>query len=62
MGTTEELIIISGDGHLWIALDYRNCNDEPPVKYIESDGGFTIELANNFNSFLTGLCNWEYED
>lgn len=61
-GLPKKLIIISGDGHWWIALDYRNCNEEPPVIHIESDGGLTIELANNFDSFLRGLCNGKYED
>lgn len=46
-------MLISGDGHWWIALDYRKRKEEPPVVYIESEGGFTIELAKNFDSFLT---------
>ncbi len=58
----KNLVLISGDGHWWIALDYRIQKEEPPVVYIESDGGRTIELARNFDSFLVGLCTWEYED
>lgn len=60
-GLPRNLVLISGDGHWWIALDYRKRKEEPPVIYIESDGGATIELAENFDSFLTGLCNWEYK-
>jgi hypothetical protein len=49
-------VLISGDGHWWIALDYRRQKEKPPVVYIESDGGRTVELASNFDSFLA------YED
>ncbi|MCR8630881.1 SMI1/KNR4 family protein [Paenibacillus sp. N5-1-1-5] len=58
----KHVVLISGDGHWWIALDYRDRKEEPPVIYIESDGGTTFELAKNFNSFLVGLCHWGYED
>lgn len=61
-GLPNEIVLISGEGHWWIALDYRKRKEDPPVIYIESDGGFTIELAKNFDSFLAGLCNWEYVD
>ncbi|MDQ0216682.1 hypothetical protein J2S13_003156 [Oikeobacillus pervagus] len=61
-GLPKEVVLISGDGHTWIAFDYRNTNKEPPVILIENDGEEIIELAPNFETFLNGLTNWEGSD
>lgn len=54
-----DVVLISGDGHSWIALDYRKTKEEPPVIFIDGDSEQIFELAPNFESFLNGLTIWE---
>lgn len=56
------LVLIDGDGHTWTALDYRQgrCNVEPPVIWIETDGGEELLLAPNFQDFTDRLVDGEY--
>ena len=49
------LLLFDGDGHLWLALDYRNCQEEPPVVCVISDGPHVIPVAPSFAEFLRGL-------
>lgn len=60
----ENVVLISGDGHSWIALDYSIRKTEPPVILIDVDEEQTLELAPNFDSFLNGLYKGsiEFED
>lgn len=51
----KNIVLVSGSGHSWVALDYRNTKEEPPVIYIDADSGQIIELAPNFETFLNGL-------
>lgn len=51
----KNVVLISGDGHSWIALDYRKTKENPPVIFIDVDDKKIIELASNFDSFLKGL-------
>lgn len=51
----QNLILLSGDGHTWIALDYRKTNDNPPVIYIDNELNQIVEVASSFNEFLNGL-------
>ncbi len=55
-GVPEWAVMLSGDGHTWIALDYR-VSEEPPVVYLEEgrDGFDVVELAPSFAAFLDGL-------
>ena len=48
----EELALIEGDGHAWLALDYRACSQEPPVIFIESQDGSSVRLAESFQDLL----------
>ncbi|MGM9922980.1 MAG: SMI1/KNR4 family protein [Bacillus sp. (in: firmicutes)] len=58
----ENIILLSGDGHSWIALDYRNQKADPPVIYVDAESEQIIELAPDFNIFLDGLYVREMED
>ncbi|PEC50331.1 SMI1/KNR4 family protein [Bacillus sp. AFS096315] len=58
-GLPNNIVLISGDGHSWIALDYRNTIEEPPVIFIDVDEEQIINLAPNFEMFLNGLTVWE---
>ncbi|PGS49307.1 SMI1/KNR4 family protein [Bacillus sp. AFS041924] len=54
----KNIVLISGDGHSWIALDYRKTKEEPPIIYIDVDDDQIINLSPNFETFLKGLTNW----
>jgi cell wall assembly regulator SMI1 len=55
------LVLLSGDGHWWLALDYRSSGPEgaPSVIWYDTDEQAGLELAPDFRSFLGGLCNEE---
>ena len=50
-----DIVLLSGDGHTWLALDYRNTQIEPPVIFIESETGRTEAIAPSFDDFLRRL-------
>lgn len=58
----ENIVLLSGDEHTWIALDYRNVAENPPVIFIDNEFEEIIELAPNFESFLQNLTTYEYEE
>jgi hypothetical protein len=47
-------ILLSGDGHWWITLDYRT-GASPKVSWIDAECGEDIEIAPSFQAFLEGL-------
>jgi hypothetical protein len=57
-GLPQNIVIFYGDGHSWIAFDYRITKENPPIIYIDEDSEKIIELASDFNSFL----NWTYDE
>jgi SMI1 / KNR4 family (SUKH-1) len=50
----EKQVLLGGDGHYWITLDYR-ASDEPSVAWIGTEFGEDLQLAISFREFLTGL-------
>lgn len=48
----KKIIAFDGDGHTWIAFDYRENADEPKIIFIESDNLASFEIASNFTSFI----------
>ncbi|MDQ0271640.1 SMI1/KNR4 family protein [Cytobacillus purgationiresistens] len=58
----EDIVLISGDGHSWVALDYRKRKENPSVIYLDSEMEQTIELADSFDEFLQGLYTAEYKE
>jgi hypothetical protein len=60
LGLPYKLILLEGDYHSWIALDYRD-KDIPSVTYFYEDFSEeerkwgSIEIASSFDSFLTKL-------
>jgi len=58
-GLPSGLVLLDGDGHSWIALDYREPRAEPPVVFVESDSSESIELAPTFGAFLERLVPFE---
>jgi hypothetical protein len=55
------IVVIEGDGHYWVALDYRECGPtgEPAVIRLQIDDNVDARLAPDFRSFVTGLRPFE---
>ncbi|MEW2127932.1 SMI1/KNR4 family protein [Streptomyces sp. NPDC007259] len=51
------LVLLSGDGHCWIALDYRTCGEqgEPSVTWFDVDTDTELPLATDFQTFVERL-------
>ncbi|MCA9076256.1 MAG: SMI1/KNR4 family protein [Planctomycetaceae bacterium] len=49
------LVLLDGDGHTWIAFDYRATKNDPRIVFLESDSGDTLFVAANFTQFFSGL-------
>ncbi|MFE1291521.1 SMI1/KNR4 family protein [Streptomyces sp. NPDC058751] len=56
-GLPSGVVVVSGDGHYWIGLDYRTCgpHGEPSVAWFDADDASELALAPDFRSFLEGL-------
>jgi len=48
----KDLVLLDGDGHTWIALDYSDRKVEPSVVLLESESNTCITLAKNFEDFI----------
>ncbi|WP_251648423.1 SMI1/KNR4 family protein [Niallia sp. MER 6] len=55
------IILISGDGHTWIALDY-NHGDKPKVIFIESDEDKITPIYHSFKEMLDHLYIHEHDE
>ncbi|MFF8842183.1 SMI1/KNR4 family protein [Streptomyces sp. NPDC015127] len=56
-GLPPAVVLISGDGHYWIGLDYRACgpHGEPSVTWFDTDDNSELALAPDLRSFIEGL-------
>ncbi|THA75981.1 hypothetical protein E6R60_14505 [Streptomyces sp. A0642] len=56
-GLPAPTVLLSGDGHSWVALDYRACgrHREPSVTWFDADRNEELALASDFRSFIEGL-------
>jgi hypothetical protein len=54
-GMPKDLVLLHGDGHEWIALDYRERKENPPVIFIDNEAEQIVELAPDFETFVKGL-------
>jgi hypothetical protein len=53
-GLPEKQVLLTGDGHWWITLDYRQ-SEIPSVRWIALECDQDIHVANNFEDFINGL-------
>lgn len=53
-GLPEKQVLLTGDGHWWISLDYRK-GYNPTVRWIDVESGEDVHIANNFEEFIDGL-------
>jgi hypothetical protein len=58
----EGLILFSGQDHSWIAFDYRNTVENPPIVYIDNETEEVFKIADSFESFLKNLYVEEMEE
>lgn len=58
------VVLLSGDGHYWVALDYRGCgvHGEPSVTWLDADSGTELHLADDFRAFVCGLTSSDHFD
>jgi hypothetical protein len=51
------VVLLSGQGHYWIALDYRMCGPEgePSVVWLDEDMAGELQLAPDFRRFVERL-------
>lgn len=55
-GLPDDIVLLSGDGHWSVVLDYRNyTGDNPPVSYLDSEYEIDKQIAVDFESFLNQL-------
>lgn len=52
-GLSNKFVYLYGDGHTWLALDYRRYKgDNPPVTFIDLERGEKTVIAEDFAAFL----------
>lgn len=61
-GLPQRLLLIQGDGHNWVALDYRLTNENPPVHYFDLELNNDFKIAVSFDEFLSKLYTHDYEE
>ncbi|MET9555970.1 SMI1/KNR4 family protein [Streptomyces sp. NPDC006645] len=51
------IVLLTGDGHWWIGLDYRECGPrgEPSVTWFDAEAETELPLAADFRSFVETL-------
>jgi len=50
--TPKSVVLIAGDGHTWIGLDYRSHKSQPPVVFMAGENWGTIQLLSSFDQLL----------
>ncbi|HCO80200.1 MULTISPECIES: SMI1/KNR4 family protein [Bacillus] len=56
----EGLVLINGDGHTWVAMDYRKTKENPTIHYFDVEMEEDFKLADSFDKFIEGLYTAEY--
>lgn len=51
----EGLIFISGEEDTWIAMDYRETKEHPPIHYFDLEPEVDFKLADSFDEFVERL-------
>ncbi|MCP6682845.1 SMI1/KNR4 family protein [Bacillus nakamurai] len=57
----ENVLLIHGDGHTWVAMDYRETNSNPPIHYFDVEADQDFRLATSFDEFLSKLYSHHYD-
>lgn len=51
----DALLLLAGDGHTWLALDYRDTKVAPPVVFVIAKCRSVVPIASSFEDFLARL-------
>lgn len=54
-GLPKRIVLLCGDGHTWIVLDYREVNENPPVIFIDVEQEIEKQLSSSFDEFVSKL-------
>ncbi|WP_282693943.1 SMI1/KNR4 family protein [Streptomyces sp. CC208A] len=56
-GLPSPIVLLSGDGHYWIGLDYRACgpDGDPSITWFDAELGTELALAGDFRTFVEEL-------
>jgi hypothetical protein len=56
-GLPSQIVLLSGDGHCWIGLDYRGCgpDGDPSVTWFDAELDTELPLAGDFRTFVEKL-------
>ncbi len=54
MGLPENQVVLSGDGHWFITLDYRK-SEKPTIRWIDIECHQDIHICHGFELFIDGL-------
>lgn len=54
-GLPDNIVLFSGDGHSWLAFDYRNDKKNPPIIWIDTESHLILKIATSFKHFLNQL-------
>lgn len=57
-GLPERQVLLCGEGHWWITLDYRK-SDVPIVRWIDVESDEDLHIADSFDEFINGLVDEE---
>lgn len=58
-GLPSGLVLLDGDGHTWVALDYRRAKENPPVIFLLTVGGRHIHVAADFADLVARMIPYE---
>ena len=51
----EGLVLFNGEGHTWVAFDYRNVDSSPSIVYVDNEDETVLKIADTFDEFLERL-------
>ncbi len=49
------LVLLDGDGHTWIAFDYRKAGGDTAIVFVDSASGDTLLVASSFAELFASL-------
>ncbi|WP_170138838.1 SMI1/KNR4 family protein [Oceanobacillus chungangensis] len=50
-----DLVLLNGEGHTWVAMDYRGKTKNPSIVYIDVEEEVEFQIARSFSEFIERL-------
>lgn len=54
-GLPKGFVLLDGDGHTWIAFDYRTTKSNPTIVFLHAESGNMLFVADSFTQFFHSL-------